>query len=270
MKVNWSAEMAKAAHAYLFLGPSPVVQEAALALAMAVNCEAPVDGAGCRNCENCRRIEKGGFADLEIISPAGAHYKIEQIRDLQHRINQSRMMGKVKVFILVDADAMQDAAANCLLKTLEEPADDRMIILLAENGDRILPTVMSRCRILNWRLAPEPIAKEDLLPVWEFLQRLPDADWEEIFSFTENLAKNREGIPVFFDRMETILRDNYVERSRGREVQKLALSLWDTEELLAAWEKVEKARIYFGYPVNGRLLLDTLLLEIKEERERKD
>ncbi len=270
MMENMAAEMKQAAHAYLFLGPGPMVREAAHGFAMALNCESPVDGKACGLCENCRRIEKGGFADLEVLTPQGAYYKIEQIRDLQHRVNQSRMIGKTKVFILEDADAMQEAAANCLLKTLEEPAPDRVILLLAENSDRILPTVASRCRILHWHGTPLAIAEDALLPVWELLSSLHQADWEEIFSFTEDLSKKREEIPVFLDKVEWILRDNYIGRASETKVEIFALPDWELDEIYQAWETVEKARVYFGYPVNGRLLLDTLLLTMKWERKRKD
>lgn len=263
MRDNWAAELQQTAHAYLFLGPGPELRQAAKDFAMALNCESPREGKACGVCESCRRISKGGFADLEVLTPAGAYYKIEQIRALQRKVNQSRSAGKVQVFILEAADAMQDAAANCLLKTLEEPGPERVLLLLAENADRILPTVASRCRILSWQDPTEPPDAAVLQPVWSWLERLPAAAYDEIFAFSENLAKEREEIPLFLDRVETILADNYIGRSSGGNVRVFPLPGWPQEKLFRAWEEVQKARKYFSYPVNGRLLLDTLLLTMK-------
>ncbi len=263
MKTDWSAELKQTAHAYLFLGPAEQTREEALAFAAALNCEAPAEGKGCGRCENCRRLQKGGFADLEILAPDGAYYKIEQIRALQRKAAQSRMVGRMKVFLLTAADAMQDAAANCLLKTLEEPAPGRVLLLLAENGDRILPTVHSRCRVLHWRQAKQPPDGETLDLAWQWLRRLGNADCEEIFAFTEPLAKDREKSLAFLDGAEAVLRDNVLERMTGTAAA-FPLPLWDRETLFRGWESVGIAKEKGSFPINMRLLLDTWLLSLKE------
>ncbi|MFH1640217.1 MAG: DNA polymerase III subunit delta', partial [Chloroflexota bacterium] len=125
-------------HAYLFTG-QPHVGKMTLAidLARAVNCAG--NAAPCGECENCRRISRGKHSDVQIISLTEDknHTKlqkdisIEQIRDIQRQVNLPPFEGKYRVFIINDADRFSIEAANCLLKTLEEPAGRVVFILLA-------------------------------------------------------------------------------------------------------------------------------------------
>ncbi len=155
-----SLEAGMPAHAYLLVGP-PHVGKMTLAidLAQALNCEAA--DRPCRDCPACTRIAAGNHADVRIIglerngdSAEAKLIGIDQIKDMQHAASLPPFEGNCKVFIIEDAELMSTEAANCLLKTLEEPADKVVFVLLTSN-DRLLPaTVVSRCQRLELRPLP--------------------------------------------------------------------------------------------------------------------
>jgi DNA polymerase-3 subunit delta' len=152
------------AHAYLFVGPEHVGKMTlALNLARALNCEAT--DRPCQECNSCKKIAAGNHADVQIISlmqnEAEEENKligIDQIKAIQHDASLPPFEGKQKVFIIDGAELMSTEAANCLLKTLEEPAEKVTFILLTTNDRRLLPTVISRCQHLE--LAPLSLEEE--------------------------------------------------------------------------------------------------------------
>jgi DNA polymerase-3 subunit delta' len=143
----------KVSHAYLFVGPpGSGKKSAARAFACALFCG---DG-GCGACGICTRVKRGVHPDVRIYSPEGASgYLIEQVRDIVHDSALSPVEGTRKVYILESADLFNDSSANALLKTLEEPPEDVVFILLAHSLEACLPTIVSRCQIVRFRrLAP--------------------------------------------------------------------------------------------------------------------
>ena len=138
----------RVAGAYLFVGVANVGKETvALNFAKSINCRTSDEGA-CGTCLSCRKADDGNHPDLQIVRPSGAWIKIDQIRELQKRIIYRPLEGARKVYILTEAERMNLEAANCLLKTLEEPPADSVLILLTTNLDALLPTIRSRCQII--------------------------------------------------------------------------------------------------------------------------
>lgn len=154
-----SLETAALSHAYLLVGPPHVGKMTlALNLAQAVNCGAAEPP--CTQCLSCLKIAAAKHADVLVIglSPNGGEDKsrteisIDQIREIQHAANLPPFEGRYKVFIIDGAEQLSTEAANCLLKTLEEPAGRVIFILLTTAERLLLPTVVSRCQRLE--LAP--------------------------------------------------------------------------------------------------------------------
>lgn len=139
------------AHAYLFTGSDSTANEAwALQFARALNCE---NGGAVHeppphcDCTNCRRITGGNHPDVRWFGeePKARSIKIEEVRALIHEVSLRPFEAKRKVFVLKEAERLTPDAANALLKTLEEPPGDSVLILLVKNKFNLLETIQSRC-----------------------------------------------------------------------------------------------------------------------------
>jgi DNA polymerase-3 subunit delta' len=160
------------AHAYLFAGPQQIGKALlALRLAQALVCETGGPDA-CLSCRACKRAAKGNHPDVRSISlatqaandkPDAAKsrvLRIETVREWQRDIDLRPFEADRRVFILDDAQALNDAAANAMLKTLEEPPPYAVLILIAQGAGDLLPTIVSRCRVLRLRpLARKAVAE---------------------------------------------------------------------------------------------------------------
>ncbi|HET6477901.1 MAG TPA: DNA polymerase III subunit delta' C-terminal domain-containing protein [Dehalococcoidales bacterium] len=160
------------AHAYMLAGPPHVGKmTVALNLAQALNCESPKPP--CGQCQTCQKVVSGNHADVQIIGltqngdAAGAKLiSIDQVRDMQHSASLPPFEGKCKVFIIEGAELLSVEAANCLLKTLEEPTD-KVVFLLLTTNEKLLPaTVVSRCQRLELTPLPSPQMEEALQKRW--------------------------------------------------------------------------------------------------------
>ncbi len=142
------------AHAYLFFGPEGVGKRfTAITFAKALNCLKEKEDS-CDECDSCRKIDGANHPDVTGISPEGNYIKIEQMRRLQRTVSFRAYEGRRKVVILDGADEMTDEAANSFLKTLEEPPDETVLILICSNIHALLPTIISRCQGIRFNLLP--------------------------------------------------------------------------------------------------------------------
>ena len=153
----------KVAHAYLFVGPAGVGKRTvAMELAKSLNCLAPLpEGGACDACASCRKISAVPIVhpDLRVISPEGRFIKTDQIRELQEEMYARPNEGRMRVAIIDGADRMNAESANRLLKLLEEPPGYAILILLTHNLSGVLPTLISRCQVVNFPpLNPEDVA----------------------------------------------------------------------------------------------------------------
>lgn len=151
-------------HALLLIGPSGVGKTTlALALAQAASCLRPIEGEACGACPGCAKVARGAHPDVRVIGPEGRGrtIPIDRIRELRDQAAFRPFEGPNKIFIVREADRMLEAAANALLKTLEEPPPASLILLTATEEADLLPTVVSRC--LRLRLTP---LDPDLVAAW--------------------------------------------------------------------------------------------------------
>lgn len=151
-----SVAAGETSHAYVFVGPEGVGRTlAALALAASLNCP---EG-GCGACDICARILRRVHPDIHVIAPEGAQLLVDQVREVLHSAARSPLEGRVKTFIFEDAHRMNPAAANALLKMLEEPPGDVLFVLITASPEDLLPTVVSRSRRVDFSpLGPRAIA----------------------------------------------------------------------------------------------------------------
>lgn len=141
------------AHAYLFEGMRGTgKKDAAIILAKSVFCESLEDGyLPCEICINCKRINSGNHPDMHVLEPEGLSIKKHQIQNLQQEFSKTGVESKKKLYMIEHVDRMTVNAANSLLKFLEEPHSETVAILLTEQVQQILPTILSRCQIISFR-----------------------------------------------------------------------------------------------------------------------
>lgn len=146
-------------HAYLFCGaPGTGRRTLALRFVQALNCPSPPrPGVPCQSCLTCRQIENMQYSDLLVVQAEqeGATLKVDQIRELQRSLALAPYQGRYKVALLLRFEEAHASAMNALLKTLEEPAPQVVLLLTAVSPENLLPTIVSRCEVL--RLRPLPL-----------------------------------------------------------------------------------------------------------------
>jgi len=246
-----SLEQGAMSHAYLLVGP-PHVGKMTLALDLArlVNCQG--DEPPCGSCDACQKISSGNHADVQVIglnSIGNSNDKprteigIDQVREIQHSSSLPPFEGRYKVFIIDGAELMSMEAANCLLKTLEEPSAGVIFILLTANESVLLATVVSRCQRLELRplaIAQVGVALSERWGVEpqkvELLARLSHGclGWAISAAGDDSLLEQRS---QKLDRLLDITSADYEERfdyasqlvalfSQGRSLVQEILDLW--------------------------------------------
>src|SRR5436190_17885577 len=148
----------------------------ALELAKAMNCRQRIGVEACDECSSCKRISRSTFppftseddnkermiwsehADLAMVRPHKQIIRVKPMRELEREANFRPFEGAARVFIVEDADYMNDQAANALLKTLEEPPATTHLILTTTNPTALLATIRSRCQVIRFA----PIAAEQI------------------------------------------------------------------------------------------------------------
>jgi len=160
----------RARHAYLFTGPQGVGRRTlALRLAQALNCQAPpAPGDPCGTCSSCVHLQAMQHPDLAVVraEQEGGTLKVDQVRELQHALALSPYEARFRVALLLRFEEAHISAANALLKTLEEPAPQVVLMLTATIPEGVLPTILSRCDVLRLRPLTQEQVSQGLQTQW--------------------------------------------------------------------------------------------------------
>jgi DNA polymerase-3 subunit delta' len=166
-----AVQRGRLAHAYLLTGPRGIGKRTfALELARALLCEAPRKPGeptlleACGHCPACIQVEAGTHPDCFTAArpEESPEFPIGLMRELCKSFALKSARGRGKVILLDDADDLNEEAANCFLKTLEEPPPGSVLLLIGTSPDRQLPTIVSRCQVLRFAPLPLPLVDEVL------------------------------------------------------------------------------------------------------------
>src|SRR5438094_7526281 len=140
------------AHAFLFCGPGGVGKTTcARILAKTINCEnISPDGEACNECHSCRSFNEGTSLNIHELD-AASNNSVDDIRALVEQVRFAPQAGKYKVYIIDEVHMLSSAAFNAFLKTLEEPPSYAIFILATTEKHKILPTILSRCQIFDFK-----------------------------------------------------------------------------------------------------------------------
>ncbi len=162
-------------HAYLVAGPEGIGKTTLTrAFCQALNCQAPPEpGVGCGSCLACRKIARGVHPDVQTFSLASqaagqkgtknTSLTIETVRELCATASLRPMEARWRVVIVEDAETLQGIAQEALLKTLEEPPAFMIMVLLANDTELLLPTIRSRCQIVELRPVHRSVIRDGLV-----------------------------------------------------------------------------------------------------------
>jgi DNA polymerase-3 subunit delta' len=271
---DWAVELfqrciraGRTRHAYLIVGPAQVGKTAlAKAFAQALLCQGAEPP--CLACRACRLVQADRHPDVTLVAPEGSSLKIEAIRELQQTLALSPVEGAYRVCIIRQMEMATPSAANCLLKTLEEPSQRVIMLLTADGIDSLLPTIVSRCQVLSLRAvagerivaalqergvererarllaslsrgrvgwaieaSQDPRILERREQVLEKLLGLEEASYPARFTWAEQLSRDPDRAPAVLDAMSSWWHDVLVLAS-GSEVQVTNL---DRQVVLSEW-----------------------------------
>lgn len=242
-----SIALDRVAHAYLFSGIEGCgKKKTALAMIQAVFCGKEE---ACGVCSSCRKVASGQHPDLHILEPDGAFIKIDQVRELQKELSYRPFEAPKKACIINGAEKLNLSSGNALLKTLEEPPGNALMILVTAERQAVLQTILSRCQTLNFQPLPAELIEERLVRdqfpaqaarvaaslsggslsrafeiagdgVLEgrvtFLERVLALNLRDIaplFASAEEFAADKERLPGFLELLLSFLRDVLIYRS---------------------------------------------------------
>ena len=180
------------AQAYLFCGPRGVGKTScARIFAKTINCLSPTpDGDACGQCESCRAIEKGNSFNLMELD-AASNNSVDDIRSITEQVNVPPQNGKYRIFIIDEVHMLSNQAFNAFLKTLEEPPKNVIFILATTEKHKVIPTILSRCQIYDFKR----MGINDIIEHLEFVAK------------EEGIATDREALGVIALKADGAMRD---------------------------------------------------------------
>lgn len=275
------------AHAYLLAGSNSVGKyTVAKKMAGILQCENDF----CHSCNTCLQIQKGSHLDTVELIDDGESIKIEEVRKLVERLNMTRQ-SSYKIVLIQSFERMTTEAANSFLKMLEEPPEKTVFIMTTNNVRLLMPTVVSRVRMIKFGQLSHEVLKEKLRVLYpdfdaESLEMVslfslgktgravhlvenPDALAQYIkiyndiqtflktrnvvdrFSYVDTIVEDEKEMEIFFSLLNAVLRNKLLQSNRA-----------ESEGIINALLKVTEAGMLLKKNINPKLVLENLMLNI--------
>jgi DNA polymerase-3 subunit delta' len=264
-------ESGRVAHAYAFVGGAGSGRTAAaLAFAQALLCET---GAACGRCRECRLAAEQKHPDLHVIvptppesNPKGARaIRIGAVRELERQAALRPAMGRHKIFVLDDADRMTGESPQAILKTLEEPPAQTVLILILDRVRAVPATVISRCQLV--RFAPRQDSQAEVREeAVALLAEVRDKGVDALFRRSQAFDRDRERAERMVDALWLFARDLLVARAGGPAARLIhagqaeaiarEAERWSLDGLLAVLDTCRRAREALAVNVTPRLTIE--------------
>jgi len=283
-------------HALLFSGVEKIgKKEVALEFIKSIFCEKAKGF--CGECYSCRTIDSSNFPDLSIIEPKDRNIEIEEVRDLQNRLSLKSYNNSLKVGIINDAHLLRKDAQNALLKTLEEPKGDTVLILITSYPQMLLPTIRSRLEEIKFGVVSRKEIEDHLVflgadmdkakeialissgqigKAIEFLEdeekmgffnkavkdivSLVSAEMYKRFDFAKEFKENQDEIVSVLDVWERFMRREILLKVYGNKGSLVNYSLKKTKEVMDELQKTKY--LIENTNVNKKLALENLLITL--------
>ena len=237
-----------------------------------------VDNSKCFDCSLCKRIDDGNYPELKIISADGMYIKKQQIIELQQEFSRSAVEGKKRIYIIRDCEKMRTEAANSMLKFLEEPEDDIVAILMTNNINNVLPTIISRCKVIKLNnVSNQENGKDEILEnlAINFISSLETKGLSTIIDvkdlwFSVVGPKDRDKMVLVFDTMIDIYYDMMKIKTGSKNIKysrwvdKISefVNLNNLDGILAKINILLEAKDSVKFNVNSSLLVDSIIISI--------
>lgn len=243
-----------------------------------------------------KRVDKEEYTELKIVEPDGNFIKKEQLLELQNSVVNKPVEGNKIVYIIKNCEKLNSSSANSILKFLEEPSNDIIAILLTDNINMVIPTIKSRCQILNFKNMRNEVEEEDRLKKFILFENVQKSD-EEIdalisstFDAIKYLEKNKKNTFIyqknifnnnFNDSIDILIMLNiflysYVDSlysSMNRKINYLfdhqdiieyISSVNNVDSIIAKINIIEEIKNELNVNVNSKLIFDKLIIELSE------
>lgn len=278
-------------HSYMFFGNEGIGKKLfALEFAKMILCENQKNSP-CEKCKSCIEFDSNNNPDFFFIEPDGNSIKIDQIRNMQKGILEKPIISSKKVYIINNAETMTKEAQNCLLKTLEEPQEYVVIILIVSDENSMLPTIKSRCtKIFFEKISDENLKtyikekigdvhfeesmiklsegsigkcieiskkQEILKKIEDFINNIENMDEVQIINASSFFNENKEDINLILDYIYILIFNKTKDFS-------------NKIKYIFAMEKVQKAKEKLSKSNNFDMTIDNMLIEIWREINEKN
>jgi len=295
-----AAQLQRLPHAFLFTGPSQIGKsKVAVEFVKLLNCERG-EMEPCGFCQNCQSIERDIFPDLKVIKPKNEEIQISQVRELASYLSLRPYQGKIKSVIIDEAEKMNQEAQSDFLKMLEEPKGETLFILIANNSERLLPTIISRCERLRFYsvsqkeiekylqkqgvpslkikeichfsfgkpgLAIELLRNPEKIEAWkratEKIISLINSSINARFQYAKILSNDKQNLKEILENWLRFFREVLIKKVNNEEIENKVLKDYPLDKLVKNIKLIEEISFLLSTTnVNPSLALEVLLMEV--------